>query len=392
MISERCKDVAGIQTIQFSKINTGPPTYKPVEVKVKGKDLDELQEVAELIKDQLRNTQGVYDITDDWMEGSREIKIDLRPDKAALLGLDVLQVATAVRAAFDGVAATQYREADEEVDVVVKFREEARENLSDVANMKIANPRGNLIRLKDIADFRIDTSLAEIKRFERERAITISADIDKEIVSSEKVNQMLVTKFADIEKRHPGYQLDFGGEFQEFKEVFSDIGELFLIGVLIMYTILAAQFKSFFQPLIIMFTIPFAFIGSMFGLLVNGYPFSVVTLYGIIALAGIVVNDSLVMIDFINKSRLRGASRWYAVMRSAKVRIRPILLTTVTTICGLLPMALGLGGKSVVWAPLANTIVWGLLISTMMTLFVIPCLYAIADDMKNRFWFRSTSS
>ena len=391
-LRERCKDVTGIQTIQFAKINTGPPTYKSVEVKVKGKDLDELQEVAELIKDELMNTEGVYDITDDWMEGSREFKIDVKPDKASLLGLDVFQVAATVRAAFEGIIATQYREADEEVDVVVKFKEGARESLSDVANMKIANPMGDLIPLKDIADFKIDTSLAEIKRFERERAITVSAEIDKKITSSDKVNRMLVTKFTDVEKRYPGYKLDFGGEFQEFKEVFADIGELFLIGVFIMYTILAAQFKSFIQPLIIMFTIPFAFIGSMFGLLVNGYPFSVVTLFGIVALAGIVVNDSLVMIDFINKARARGVSKWFAIMRSAKLRIRPILLTTVTTICGLLPMALGLGGKSVVWGPLANTIVWGLLISTMMTLFVIPSLYAIVDDIKNRFRFKSSPS
>lgn len=391
-LRERCRDVTGIQTIQFSKINTGPPKYKPVEVKVKGKELDELQQVAELIKDKLRNTEGVYDITDDWVEGSKELKIEVKPDKAAPLGLDVFQVATTVRAAFEGVTATQYREADEEVDVVVKFKEGARENLSDVANMKIANPMGNLIPLKDIADFRIDTSLAEIKRFKRERAITISAEIDKSITSADKINQMLVREFDNIQKRYPGYKLDFGGEFEEFKKVFSDIGELFLIGVLIMYTILASQFKSFLQPLIIMFTIPFAFIGSMFGLLVNGYPFSVVTLFGIVALAGIVVNDSLVMIDFINKAKLRGASRWYAVMRSAKLRIRPILLTTITTICGLLPMALGLGGKSVVWGPLASTIVWGLLISTMMTLFVIPCLYAIVDDVKNRFWFKANPS
>jgi multidrug efflux pump len=391
-LRERCKNVTGIETIQFSKINTGPPSYKPVEVKVKGKDLDELQEVTELIKAELKNTKGVYDITDDWIEGSREFKIDVKPDKAALLGLDVFQVAATVRTAFEGVPATQYREADEEIDVVVKFEEESRENLSDVANMKIANPMGNLIPLKDIADFRIDTSLAEIRRFKRERAITISAEIDKNITSSDKINQMLVTKFADIEKRYPGYKLDFGGEFEEFKQVFSDIGELFLIGVLIMYTILAAQFKSFIQPLIIMFTIPFGFIGSMVGLLVNGYPFSVTTLFGIVALAGIVVNDSLVMIDFINKARARGANRWYAIMRSAQLRIRPILLTSITTICGLLPMALGLGGKSVVWGPLANTIVWGLLISTIMTLFVIPCLYAIVDDIKNRFGFKLTTS
>ncbi len=138
------------------------------------------------------------------------------------------------------------------------------------------------------------------------------------------------------------------------------------------------------QPLIIMFTIPFAFIGAMVGLLIGRDPFSIVTLFGIVALAGVVVNDSIVLIDFINKARERGMAKWKAIVSGGRLRFRPIILTSVTTIFGLLPMAIGLGGKSATWGPLANTIAWGLGTATFLTLFVIPCLYAIVDDIGSK--------
>jgi multidrug efflux pump subunit AcrB len=148
-----------------------------------------------------------------------------------------------------------------------------------------------------------------------------------------------------------------------------------------MYILLGAQFKSFTQPLIILFTVPFAFIGAMLGLLVNGTPFGIVTLFGMVALAGIVVNDSIVLVDFINMRRRAGVSKWRAIIEGGRLRMRPILLTTITTIVGLLPMAIGLGGQSEMWMPLANTIIWGLAMSTLLTLFIIPALYAIVDDL-----------
>jgi len=157
--------------------------------------------------------------------------------------------------------------------------------------------------------------------------------------------------------------------------------QLFLLGVFIMYMLLGAQFKSFTQPFIILFTIPFAFIGAMLGLLINGSPFGIVTLFGMVALAGIVVNDSIVLIDFINMRRRAGVRKWRAIMEGGRLRLRPILLTTITTMVGLFPMAIGLGGQSEMWMPLANTIIWGLGMATLLTLFVVPALYAIADEL-----------
>jgi len=381
-LRQRTANISGIQSIEFGKISSGPPTGDPIEVKVKGDYLDVLEEVAELVKDELRTIPGVFDVKDDFFLGKKELKIFVDTDKAHMLGLTNWQVAYAVRNAFEGGKAGVYRESDEEIDIIVKYNDESRQSMEDVENLRILTPSGHMVAFKDIAQIKVEQGYANIKRFEKKRAITVSADIDESVTSSVEVNQELIRRFQEIGRRYPGYSLDFRGEFQEFNEAFEGIYKLFTVGVIIMYIILGGQFRSFVQPLIIMLAIPFGFIGCMVGLLIIGKPFNIATMYGIVALAGIVVNDSLVLVSFINNARAAGVSRWRSIMQAGKVRLRPIILTSITTIFGLLPMAIGLGGTSVVWAPLAMTISFGLLFSTVMTLFIVPALYAIIDDVK----------
>jgi multidrug efflux pump subunit AcrB len=157
---------------------------------------------------------------------------------------------------------------------------------------------------------------------------------------------------------------------------------LFIVGLLLIYVVLGAQFKSFIQPIVIMFAVPFGMIGAMVGLLLANATLSIVAMFGVVALAGIVVNDSIVLIDFINKYRENGYNRWYAILKGGSVRLRPIVLTTLTTVFGLIPMAIGLGGKSPIWMPMAYTIIFGLSFATTMTLFVMPALYAITTDVR----------
>ncbi|MBD3168448.1 MAG: hypothetical protein GF307_03125, partial [candidate division Zixibacteria bacterium] len=382
-MEEKCKDIPGIEYINFATVSTGPPVGKPVEVKVKGEFIDQLLEVSELVKQELRAMDGVYNVDDDFSFANTELTINVDEEKAALLGLNVAYVATNVRAAFEGITAGVYREGDDEIDIRVLFTEPGRDELADVGGLKIALPSGGSIPLSDVAGITSKRTYRDIRRFNEERAVTVSAEVEEGVTTPIEVNRELQASYYDkIGILYPGYKLDFEGEFKEFEEAFNNIGELFAFGLIIVYSILCAQFKSWLQPLIIMFTIPFAFMGAMFGLLVNQFPFSITTMYGIVALAGIVVNDSTVMIDFMNKRRMKGASRVTAILRSGKVRLRPILLTSITTIGGLLPMALGIGGKSAVWQPLANVIVWGLAVSTLLTLFVIPAIYAIAEDLR----------
>ena len=196
---------------------------------------------------------------------------------------------------------------------------------------------------------------------------------------------MLINTFADIESLYPGYQLDFQGAFDDVTESFSELWKLFTVGLLLIYVVLGAQFKSFIQPVIIMFAVPFGMIGAMVGLLLLDATLSIVTMLGIGALSGIVVNDSIVLIDFINKYRENGYNKWYAILKGSSLRLRPIVLTTMTTIIGFIPMAIGLGGKSPMWMPVAYTIVFGLALATTMTLLVMPALYAITTDIRRIF-------
>jgi len=377
----RCQSIAGFERIEFANFAGGPPTGKAVEVKVKGKHLIQLEAIAEELKAVLAKIPGVYDIGDDFSPGKEELRVRLNEERARLHGLSVIQVAGFVRTAFHGAIATVYREGDEEIDVVVKFKNASEMPIEQIEAMKIATPMGTLIPLREVAHLELTRGYATIHRFEVERAIAVSAEVDKSINESVAVNRILEDRFRDISQRYPGYRLDFRGQFAEFNEAFSSLTQLFLLGVFIMYMLLGAQFKSFTQPFIILFTIPFAFIGAMLGLLINGSPFGIVTLFGMVALAGIVVNDSIVLIDFINMRRRAGVRKWRAIMEGGRLRLRPILLTTITTIVGLFPMAIGLGGQSEMWMPLANTIIWGLGMATLLTLFVVPALYAIADDL-----------
>ena len=377
----RCQAIAGYERIEYANIAGGPPTGKAVEVKVKGKRFDQLEAISSELKAVLAQIPGVYDVGDDFSLGKEELRVHLNEERARLHGLNVMQVAGIVRTAFHGSVATVYRDGDEEIDVVVKFQNASQMSVEQIEDMKMAAPMGTRIPLREVAQLELTRGYATVHRFEGERAITVSAEVDENINESVAVNRILADRFKDIGQRYPGYRLDFRGQFAEFKEAFSSLGRLFVLGVFIMYILLGAQFKSFTQPLIILFTVPFAFIGAMLGLLVNGTPFGIVTLFGMVALAGIVVNDSIVLVDFINMRRRAGVSKWRAIIEGGRLRMRPILLTTITTIAGLLPMAIGLGGQSAMWMPLANTIVWGLAMATLLTLFIIPALYAIVDDL-----------
>jgi len=401
-LRNKTKDIEGIEHIEFGKVDTGPPAGKAISLKVKGKRLDELEAVAELLKAELRSMAGVYDVNDDFSLGKEELQIRLNEDKAQLYGLSLAQVAQTVRTAFEGTVATVYRDGDEAVDVVVKLREnllqsnDVQQKTSsfiggrrrhEVENLKLLTLTGTSVPLKDIAQFAVKRGYTVIHRFQRERAITISADVDKRVTTAVAVNQEIERRFAQISRQYSGYDLDFRGQFAEFRESMSSMKKLLTIGIIFIYIILGAQFKSFIQPLVILFTVPFALIGAMFGLLVTGEPFNIATMFGIVSLAGIVVNDSVVFIDFINKQRSetspqRNLRRWKSILTAARLRLRPILLTSITTIFGLLPMAVGLGGRSPIWMSLANTIVWGLFVATLLTLFAIPALYAIVDDIK----------
>ena len=374
--------ITGPEQIEFQTREEGPPAGGDVEMIVKGKHFDKLDAIATKLKTELAKIPGVTDINDNYALGQEEIKLYIDEDRANEYGLTVQEIAFTARNAFEGTNATVFRDGDEEIDVIVKLGESARTALRDVANLKLMGVTGVPVPLRDVARLNVVPGYSTIYRYKQERAITITANVDENTISTVNVNQRLRAHFDQISPRYPGYTLESGGEFAEFQKVFTGIPVFFGFGVMLVYFILGTQFKSFLQPLIILTTVPFAFIGAMLGLITSGNPLSVASTYGLVALAGIVVNDSIVLVEFVNRQRTTGVDKWQAIINAGRIRLRPILLTSITTVSGLLPMALGVGGKSATWMPMASTIVWGLSVATLLTLLVIPAFYAISDDIR----------
>ena len=394
-------EITGAEKIYFDKQEGGPPRGRDVEVKVKGDRIPQLVAIANQLKKKLSSIDGVFDVKDDFKSGKPEIRLRTKGEKLRQFGLTIFQVANNVRHAIEGNTCTVYRDADEAIDVVVKYTKNSMNTIDALSQMMIATPSGISVPLKDIAQISRENSLVDIKRFDVERAITVSASVDREVTSPAIATQVLQATFEDIGFRYPGYSLDFRGEFDQILESFKELGlKLLPMGVMLMYFILGAQFKSFLQPFIILFAIPFGVIGAMVGLLITQSTLSLIALFGVVALAGIVVNDSIVLIDFINQRRNQNQkSKTYddqekangrvdelrdAVLKGSRLRLRPIVLTSLTTIAGLIPMFLGLGGKSPIWQPLASTIIFGLLFSTLLTLFVMPALYYIIEGIRSK--------
>jgi multidrug efflux pump subunit AcrB len=375
-------------SIEFFKLRAGPPVSEDIEVRVVGKYLFKIKAAVEEVKALIAQIPGVYDLKDDLNFGKKELKIYVDEDKAALYGIDLFRIASSIRNAYDGKVATVFREGDEEVDVVVKFDPQKVKNIEDIEDIKIMTPQGRTIPFRNLGEIKLEPGYTKIRHFKLDRATTIKGSVDKKLNSTVKVNREIKAKTKEIMQKYPGCRLRFEGAFREMQQAFSSLGQLFTLGIFLIYIILGAQFKSYAQPLIILITIPFALIGAIIALIVTNDSFSIVVLYGFVGLAGIAVNDAIVMISFINNARARGSSRWHSIVQSGRLRLRPILLTSITTMFGLLPMAVGLGGKSNLWAPMANTMFWGLGFAMVLTLFMLPTVYTIIVDDIGSLWQR----
>jgi multidrug efflux pump subunit AcrB len=266
----------------------------------------------------------------------------------------------------------------------VILREESRRDLEDIERMRFRNREGALVPFKNFGRIERKPGYTNINRRDRKRAITVSANVDEDVLTSVEINRLLRKRYEDLGKRYPGYAMRFSGEYEETQEQVIALAKAFGVAVLLIYAILGALFKSFAMPLVVMLALPFSFIGVVVGFFVMSEPLGLMAVIGIIGLAGIVVNDSLILVDFINHSRDSGLERREATLHACRLRLRPVILTSVTTIFGLLPLALGLFGLSPFLTPVAVAIVWGLTFSTFLTLLLVPGLYAIVDDIAGR--------
>jgi multidrug efflux pump subunit AcrB len=269
------------------------------------------------------------------------------------------------------------RHKGEKVELRVRGAEQAQRDIMAVLNDPIALPSGGITTFAALTSSETDTGRGTIRHYNLRRAITVEAELDLDVNNTVAANDALLEGWEEIKGRFPNTDLDFSGELDDIQESLDAMLGLFMLGLGLIYLILATQFRSYFQPLLILATVPMAFTGVVFGLIITGNPLSLYTMYGVIALTGIAVNSAIVLIDAANVRIKAGMRPLHATVYAARRRVIPILMTTGTTIAGLFSLAIGLGGKSLLWGPVASSIVAGLGVASTLTLFVIPTLYRL---------------
>lgn len=367
--------------LSFDRVNPGPPVGKPIAVEIRGEEFDVLNEIADKMILEMKKIPGIKDIDTNYKMGKEEIRVVVDREKAKIAGLSVQEIASMVRIAFEGGVATTIKKTEEEIDVVVKYPPEARKKLSTLENLLIANKKGRLIPLKKVASLSKGQGLSSIAHVDNRRLLKITAQIDPKVTTTVKANNEINKRTRDIQADYSEYVIKFGGEMEDTQKSMKSLFEAFGFAFLLIFLIIATTFKSIIHPLVIMLTIPFGIVGVIWAFYFHGMPISFLGILGMVALSGVAVNDSIVLVDFINRRRKEeGQSRFDSIISSGQSRLRPIILTTITTMGGLIPLAYGWIGSDPFLKPMAIAIVWGLFFASGQTLIVIPCFYAIVDD------------
>ena len=350
---------------------------KPFVVEIYGHDLETGMALAEEIAGQLRKIRGIVDIDISRKMGKPELQIKVDRDKASHLGLNVSDIGNTVQVFFSGKEATKYREKGKEYDIFVRLREKDREDIADLENSFIASPAGEQIRLANVAEIIERSGPIKIERKNQERVIRVTANLSgRDLGSAVGEAKRRLSRVRIPED----FFVDFGGEREEQQKAFGLMGIALLLGMVLVYMVMASQFESFRDPFIILFSVPFGMVGVIFAHLIFRQTFNLDSFIGLIMLVGIVVNNAIVLISYVNILRARGLSVKEAVAEGCGSRLRPVLMTTLTTVFGLLPLAFSKGEGSEEWVTLSITVIGGLLFSTVITLIFVPTLYSIFEE------------
>lgn len=379
------KKLPKLKDVKFEAIDIGEAMMSgaqaPVEIKIFGKELRFLKETADSIVERIRDVEGMRDVTHTLAEGKPEYHIRINREQASRLGLMVNQIANTVQTASLGKVATRLREGDEEVDIRIRFQEKFRDSLDDIRNIPILTPLNKVIHLDQVATITQGEGPIRITRENQAREVAVTANLAGRDLGS--IIRDVKGRIATIERGlPPGYFIEFGSEYEQMQEAFIIIAGAFALATLLVYMIMASQFESFVHPFVIMFTIPLALIGVILALLVTGTPVNLPVLIGFVMLGGIAVNNGIVMVDYINQLKRRGIEAKEAILQGCEVRLRPVLITAFTTVLGMLPMALSTSEGAEMRAPMAITVIGGLMATTFLTLFVIPIIYSVFTRVK----------
>ncbi len=380
-VRQRLETLTGIKRMSILRPQGGP-AGADIEVGVVGPDTGRLLQLAGELRDYLRQVPGVYDVRQDLDAGKLEYRYSLN-ERGRQLGLTQKQLADAVRTGFLGLEAVHVTRGDQRVPVRIIYTDAVRHNAS-LETLPVTLDDGRIVYLGDVADIQRGRGLNTIQRRDTQRLATVTAEIDDRQTTPLEVTRLIEDRYADFEQQVPGYHLLFLGEKKEATDSMQGMLRALVVSLALIFFILASLFKSMLDPLVVMLAIPFGFIGVVVGHILFGYHLQFLSMVGFLALTGIVVNDSLILVDFARKLRLQGWDRVDALVEAGRIRVRPILLTSVTTFLGISPLIFFATGQTAFLSPMAVSLGFGLLFATVLILVVVPCLYLIADDLRER--------
>ncbi|MCK5879190.1 MAG: efflux RND transporter permease subunit, partial [Holophagae bacterium] len=354
-----------------------------INIQFTGKDMETLRSASDDLKDKLREFNGVFDIADSFRAGKKEVKLKIKPE-AEMLNLTQMNMARQVRQAFYGEEAQRIQRGRDDVRIMVRYSEEERETLGSLEEMRIRTPGGVEVPFNTVAEAELGRGYSTIDRVDRRRSINVTAAVNPEEANANEV----ITRLEDVElkellSRYPGLSYSLEGEQKEMKDSMISLGEGFLIAVIFIFVLIAVPLKSYVQPLIIMSAIPFGLVGALLGHIFMGYNVSILSLFGVVALSGVVVNDSLILVDAVNKNRAKGLALLDSVTKAGAVRLRPILLTSLTTFGGLMPLIMEKSMQAKFMIPMAISLGFGIMFATLITLILVPTLYIILADLRH---------
>ncbi len=354
----------------------------PLEIRLKGPSLEQLKQASLELQEWLGRYRGVFDLSDDLRPGKPELRMRLREGTLAL-GLDATTIANQLRAAFFGVTASEILVGGEAYEIDVRLAQHDQSTLADLETFRIVTEQGDQIPLSTLVHIESDRGFSRIKRVDGVRTVTITGDLDSRIANAQElVNHTRQLFLPELQQRYPGVQIGIEGQSRESDKTGSSMARSFAIGLVCIFILLSFQFRSYLEPLVVMFVIPLSLIGVIWGHLLMGVALSMPGIIGFTSLAGIVVNDSILLVEFLKRQVRKGHSTIEAAKIASRARFRAVLLTSITTIAGLFPLLLEKSTQAQILIPLAVSIIFGLLATTLLVLLVVPALFSILDDFK----------
>jgi multidrug efflux pump subunit AcrB len=376
---EETGPLADVITIKFGEAQVGPAGLA-IDIRLQGDDLDELKQASLALQEWLGGYQGAYNLADDLRPGKPEVRVSLQSG-ASQLGIDGRMIADQLRSAFFGTTVAEVQAGGESYEIDVRLDPRDRNSLGDLDYFAVTNADGSLVPLSAVAEVSLDRGYSRISRVDGQRTVTVQGDVDARVANSNEIIADTTANFLpEFEQRFPGVSMSLEGENAEAQTTQRSMMSGFILGLIGVFLLLSFQFRSYVEPVVVMIIIPFAFIGAVVGHLVLGLDFTMPSMLGFVALAGVVVNDSILLVNFIKHYHGDTQSVAAAAPKASRARFRAILLTSLTTIAGLLPLLAETSLQAQILVPLVTSLAFGLLASTMLVLFIVPAIYSILDD------------